>query len=177
MWKYCPPRLAPDRHEVIIDNDLLIYKRINKIDEFLTGDRVMMCQDSFKAQGKFTLLFGLRERFNAGLIGLPPHYDIASLMLREWIINGRHDPMGDLDEQGLITYILKNSNPLVIPLSELAIIHPWGFCRNADYDPVRNINIPNPIQLSYSDFKGAHFVRLNHDFHYSYYKFLGDRLL
>ena len=42
LWKLCPPRLRMMSHEIIMDNDVVIWKRPPEIDEFLESSKVFI---------------------------------------------------------------------------------------------------------------------------------------
>jgi len=53
MWKMYPPRLRPEGHEIVLDNDVLIFSRIKEIDLFLSGNYTLMLRGRARAYGKY----------------------------------------------------------------------------------------------------------------------------
>lgn len=124
-WKLFPPRLRIDSHELFIDNDLIIYKKVPQINEFLKNTHRPLCYGTYDNRpfpyGIFSNNFDKSKKFklNSGIFGLPPNYDFESeiiknikeLNLKEW---------GILDEQGLVATCLLNKNPIIIQISEIS---------------------------------------------------------
>jgi hypothetical protein len=52
-WKYYPPRLRPDGHELFIDNDLIFLKRSKYVDKFLSGDYTLYNEDIGRGFAEF----------------------------------------------------------------------------------------------------------------------------
>ena len=52
-WKLYPPRLRMESHEIILDNDILFFKRIPEIDEFLSSNRSLLFEGRFREYGKY----------------------------------------------------------------------------------------------------------------------------
>ena len=124
LWKFCPTRLDPSRHEIICDNDLVIVNRFPQMEEFLrSSDKVLMVEDPIKFQGKFRHLFG-SVNYNAGFIGLPPGYDFAAEMLRTWRDNGSPSEVNQPDEQGLTTATLARMPSIVVGKDRSARLPP-----------------------------------------------------
>lgn len=111
-WKLYPPRLRKSAHEIIMDNDVVLFERIPEIDKFLRSrDRALTLQAYHRNYGQFD---GLIDdfRINTGIYGLPPEYDFkkeVDLLLegRRWSNRG--------DEQGVVATCLQKLNPFVIP--------------------------------------------------------------
>lgn len=76
LWKLCPPRLAPDQHEIVCDNDVLIHS-IDQIRPFLEGDCTMYCRTGVRYFGTYSHLIS-EGAFNSGLIGMPPGFDFSN---------------------------------------------------------------------------------------------------
>jgi hypothetical protein len=73
LWKICPPRLAPDKHEIVCDNDVLIHS-IDQIKPFLDGDCTMFARTGVRYYGTYAHLIS-EGAYNSGLIGMPPGFD------------------------------------------------------------------------------------------------------
>jgi hypothetical protein len=74
-WKLYPPRLRPDAHEIIMDNDIVLVKRPAEIDAFLSGDATLMCHGLNGLHGKFDKYVPKGVRVNSGIFGMPPGFD------------------------------------------------------------------------------------------------------
>lgn len=126
LWKFCPSRININVHEIICDNDIVFIESINEIEEFLTKNVGLITEDPIKHQGKFGHLFDEDEKFNAGLVGLPPGYNLKDDLYKIWAENGSHETILQADEQGLISAALKKINFIKIPKSEIILIRPKG---------------------------------------------------
>lgn len=109
-WKLAPPRLRPEAHELWIDNDLVIRRRIEEIDEWLASpDSGLISEGLGRCR-----VFGAFDRFVptgihacAGLFGLPPGFDFyrSILFYMPYLDKGT---LGGYDEQGLTAAIVLN---------------------------------------------------------------------
>jgi hypothetical protein len=114
-WKLYPPRLRPNSHEIFIDNDLVLYKKVDIIDEFL---------ESFDL---FFITCGLMTHhnpfstacINSGLFGIPPHFDLQK-EIDEAIIRVNLKDWEFFDEQGLVGSIITKNKHKIIPIDEIS---------------------------------------------------------
>ena len=110
-WKLYPPRMRIESHEIVMDNDLVLFKRIDQIDLFLQSDRPLMLEARYRYYGQFDDLIG-DIKLNSGLYGLPPNYDlkhrIEQLKFTQWEKRG--------DDQGILAYEFDRMNPIVIDM-------------------------------------------------------------
>lgn len=121
-WKLYPGRLSPDTHEIFIDNDLIIYRKPEIFEEFLSSENFLITA-AIKRSYSSEIESFVRSDFNinSGIIGLPPHFDfvkeinesIEVLQINEW---RRH-----FDEQTVVAYMLQNKDVLTIPLDVISI--------------------------------------------------------
>jgi len=119
-WKLYPPRLAPNRHELFIDNDLVIVRKTKKIDMFLASDAVIYTRSLHAAFGCYTSKVPASFRLNTGLFGIPPGYDFQGELLRR--LDGKKKWESYFDEQGLVASALyAQPNRIEIGLKEIAI--------------------------------------------------------
>jgi len=129
-WKIYPPRIDKSVHEIFIDNDLVIYKKIPLIDFFLEQKDLFFITEGYrKSYGIFNSLIPDNFVVNTGFFGLPPHYDFKKdldLNLDSWKPSSLkvHEDLkskGHFDEQGLIAFILMNKKIKKIYLNEINI--------------------------------------------------------
>lgn len=110
-WKLCPPRLNIDRHEIFIDNDLILESRISEIDTFLNSDCTLLLEGESRNYGRFEKHVPNGYSINSGLFGMPPGFDLAKFIRfygSQWENNagkGR-ELSATFDEQGLIATAL-----------------------------------------------------------------------
>ena len=140
--KLIPSRVNINKQEIFIDNDLLITKRIEKIDYFIKSDNnTIICEDVKRFYGIFNKLIDENFCTNTGLFGLPSNFDFSVSNYyktnNEWKSN--------YDEQGFLSLILLKHNPIIINLNEIAIMS-HDFCSERAFNPIKS---------------GYHFVGLN----------------
>lgn len=144
-WKLAPLRCFPDRYELSLDNDCILWDMPTAMHAWLsTADepRCLIAADVELAHGAFTDMTR-REPRNTGIRGLPPGYDLgASLaaVLHEYPVQ----LASELDEQGLQVAALDRERLAhVVSTDDVAICSPFW---------------PKTPELGRS---GAHFVGLN----------------
>lgn len=125
-WKLFPPRLRINSHELFIDNDLIIHKKIPQIDEFISGNRHLCygCHDLTRAfpYGRFSNFFSKNKKnfiLNSGLFGLPPKYDFESEIIKN-LNEIKISNWENFDEQGLVAKCLLDKNPIIILDSQIS---------------------------------------------------------
>jgi hypothetical protein len=142
-WKFAPMRLDPDRWELHLDNDCILWRAPAAIDHWLNDNtRCLLAEDVATMLGQFQAACGPAPR-NSGIRGLPPGFDFeraCSSILSETGISLR----SELDEQGLVTLACsKMAQPHVVSTGDVTICGPFP---------------PHVRQLGRC---GAHFVGLN----------------
>jgi hypothetical protein len=151
-WKLAPLRIFPDRHELSLDNDCILWELPASIAAWLArpaGDPTcLMAEDVRACYGQFAPQCPSAP-CNAGIRGLPPGFDLENA-LRTAIVRCRAlvGPeavfRSELDEQGLQTAALSLAAPLeLVPLEQVTVCSPFH---------------PHLPHLGRS---GAHFVGLN----------------
>lgn len=121
-WKLYPPRLRPERHELVMDNDLILHRRLPALDEFLGREDQWIITEAYER------CFGQYDRFipeglkcNVGFYGMPPGYDFAADIRR---VQAEDNPRGwqtHFDDQGLITACFVRHNMVVVPRTEISV--------------------------------------------------------
>jgi hypothetical protein len=152
-WKLAPLRLFPDRYELSLDNDCILWELPEAISAWLDErePRCLIAADVKLAHGAFTELTRPEPR-NTGIRGLPPHYDFGAALLT--ILKCHPVPLrSELDEQGLQVVALDLERPAhVVSAEEVTICSPFW---------------PHQPRLGRA---GAHFVGLNcHELPWTYY--------
>ena len=123
-WKLYPPRLDLNRHEIFIDNDLIIYKKIPIIDNFLNKNNLLFISEAImRSYGNFLKYITISENLNTGIFGLYPNFDfklkINNIIEDKKIIKWSNH----LDEQGLVSLIFQNYNFELIDLNQIYVCH------------------------------------------------------
>jgi len=166
IWKICPPRINIKTHEIIMDNDIVIYKKIPEIDQFLNShDKLLVLEDPIKYYGVYYKNHDDSKVLNSGLFGLYPDYDFSENLKYFWNENGSFKKLSYSDEQGFICGVLRRSNNIVISKNTIVEMHCKGLCKN--YKP--NIKTDNFMMEYtndlfnefYNNGCGIHFVQSN----------------
>lgn len=156
-WKLYPPRLTRYAHEIFIDNDLIVYKPLPIIEEFLKReDLFFMSEAAKRSYGSFDRLVNHRLNLNTGLFGLPPGYDFGDEINKTIKDNGT-TWSNHLEEQGLVSHLLSRKNLGVITLNQVYVCHkelPYG-----------------------KGTHGIHFVQLNQGFKRHWTKYLNSEVI
>lgn len=143
-WKFAPLRAFDDRHELALDNDVILWALPPTLEQWLAYERPapLLAEDVAPAHGAFALLCGPEPR-NTGIRGLPPGFDLAQALAR---VLQRHPAAleSELDEQGLqVAALSQTGAPLVVRTEQVTICSPFH---------------PHQPHLGRA---GAHFVGLN----------------
>jgi hypothetical protein len=144
-WKLSPLRLFPDRWELSLDNDCILWEMPAAVRAWLeAGDRhaTLMAEDVRTCFGRFAAQCGSEPR-NAGIRGMPPGFDFAAALRA--VLEEEPGPIeSELDEQGLQTAALARAGTMhVVTLDDVSICSPF------------------PPHLPLPGRCGAHFVGLN----------------
>ena len=125
-WKLYPPRLDPLRHELFIDNDLILLRRIKEIDQFLAGDCTLLLGETSRTYGRFDKFVPPGRCINSGLFGVPPDFSIKNYVDlyvgSSWEHNARaeHTKNVTFDEQGLVAFaLLSYPRSVIIPATSI----------------------------------------------------------
>lgn len=151
-WKLAPLRLFPDRYEIALDNDCILWELPPTLEQWLAHDAdrgsCLLAADVQAALGRFAPYCAGRA-VNSGLRGLPPGFDIASALANAIAACERDADAAltlgsELDEQGLQAAALSRGAPLRLV-------------------SVQEVSICSPFQPHLPDLgtHGAHFVGLN----------------
>ena len=152
-WKLAPMRVFPDRYELSLDNDCILWSMPDVIKGWLreAEPRCLIAADVKKAFGAFDPIAGEEPR-NTGIRGFPPGYDLGAALRR--VLREHPTPLrSELDEQGLQALALDLGRPAwIVPVGDVSICSPFW---------------PHEPKLGRH---GAHFVGLNaRNLPWSYY--------
>ncbi|HEX7048875.1 MAG TPA: hypothetical protein VF188_01585 [Longimicrobiales bacterium] len=153
-WKLAPPRIFPDRYELALDNDCILWSLPDVLRAWLEAaepDRCIIAEDTEAHFGEFTRYCGPEPR-NAGIRGLPPGYDFEAVV-RTLLAENPARLAGEVDEQGLqVAALGRFREARVVPVDDVAICSPF------------------PQHRAELGRCGAHFVGLNaHALPWDYY--------
>lgn len=143
-WKLAPLQMFPDRHELSLDNDCVLWSVPDPVRRWLdAGDgSCLLAEDVRACFGRFASECGGAPR-NAGIRGLPPGFELERAMLDVLRRHG-HLLTSELDEQGLQVAAVTRARPVeVVTLADVTICSPF------------------PPHLPHLGRCGAHFCGLN----------------
>jgi len=160
-WKLYPPRLDVHRHEILIDNDIILEERIPEIDLFLeSSQHCLLLEGEARTYGKFQRHVPANLKVNSGIFGMPPGFDFEPFVelysAQGWEVNalGTHAASKTFDEQGLVALVLGSQRHFMIP----------------------NTTVTN-CEKRWEKAKGMHFIGLNRtEKHQPYREFLKSHL-
>jgi hypothetical protein len=124
-WKFAPLRLFPDRHELALDNDCIVWAMPEALRAWLQGgDRCLIAEGVRLGFGQFPDLCGPEPR-NSGIRGLPPGFDLGDA-LAGVLARPPTKLRSELDEQGLqVAAISRPRPPLVVRVDEVTVCSPF----------------------------------------------------
>jgi len=120
LWKVTPARVRPDSHEIVIDNDIVILKRIPAIEEFLDcDDKVLILEEPIRFYGRYADHFDKQPpHLNSGIMGFCPGYDFGKEIRAKWELIKQFNEetqeyvpyfnLSQADEQGLLMLTLQD---------------------------------------------------------------------
>jgi hypothetical protein len=124
-WKFAPPRIFPDRHELALDNDCILWALPDAIARWLASDDgFLLAEDVVPAFGRFAAHCPTPPR-NTGIRGLPPGFDLARALVATL---DRVDERlsSELDEQGLqVAALSRDRTPEVVGVDDVSICSPF----------------------------------------------------
>ena len=121
-----PPRLNINTHEIVIDNDLVLFKRSKYIEDFLNGNHIISTKSAIRSYGNLDRYVG-NFLINTGLLGFPPKFDFEKLLNQKigYILKVNNSKIkhcnSHYNEQGLVSMVFQDLNPIVIPLEEINV--------------------------------------------------------
>lgn len=143
-WKFAPFRLSPNRAELALDNDCILWRMPEAVGRWLNGDdeAPVIAEDVLACFGQFTPLCTSAPR-NSGLRALPQGYDLEGRM-RTALSRLPVVMRSETDEQGLqVAAVSLDGEPRIVTIDEVSICSPF------------------PPHLPHLGRCGAHFVGLN----------------
>lgn len=159
-WKLYPPRLFNENHELVIDNDIIIEKRIKEIDHFFENDSTLLLEDVTRNYGQYEAHVPENFKINSGIFGMPPLFNFEKYIkfyVKKWEINalGEYAASKTFDEQGIVaTSLLNYHSYSIIPHSSVSI-----------------------CERDFIESNGMHFIGLNRrDHHRPYRIFKSNRI-
>jgi len=154
-WKLYPARIDLNRHEMFIDNDLIIYDRIPIVDTFLASQDLLFITEAIKrSYGAFDTIIDSPRNLNTGFFGVHPGFDLQK-EIDDVIEEKQIQWKTHLDEQGLLSYIFTKRKLEIITLDQIYVCHKDFPYRKGKY--------------------GQHFVQLNQKVLKHWKTFIGNQ--
>ncbi len=125
-WKFAPLRVFPDRHELALDNDCILWEVPTAVRAWLESSTpsFVVAEDVRACFGRFGALCGEAPR-NLGIRGLPPDFHLETA-LRRLLSDVREPLSSELDEQGMQLAVLQQNGPVhVVQVDEVTICSPF----------------------------------------------------
>ena len=144
-WKLAPLRVFPERWEIALDNDCILWAMPDGLRQWLARADPRQCllaEDAAALYGQFTRFCGPEPR-NAGIRGLPPQFPLEAALVD--LLGKLAAPLNsELDEQGLqVAAVSVLAEPAVVSIEDVTICSPFP---------------PHRLELGRC---GAHFCGLN----------------
>jgi len=117
-WKLVPPRLDLNRHEIIMDNDVLLFKPLEEIEEFLAGNK-FLTTEAYRRSYSIDYDALIRQDFNinVGIIGMPPGFDMEAA-INEKLQRGWSE---FFDDQSIVAAILQDQDTIVVSKQKIVV--------------------------------------------------------
>jgi hypothetical protein len=148
-WKLVPLRMYPERYELALDNDCILWSIPKSMHRWLESEKAfLLAEDVQRCLGSFDALCP-PGAYNGGIRGLPPRHGLHHA-LRDVLeeaarrSDGKFKLSAEIEEQGLQAAAMCRLKPLfLVPTSEVSICSPFW---------------PNSPEFGTC---GAHFVGMN----------------
>jgi len=154
FWKYIPIRTNINKYELLLDNDLILWK-IPEIIRFWYNSENLLINSDWNGTNYGEVNFSRMQGLNAGILGYPPNYNFKIPDIKTFT-DYFHTEQGYI----VITFFESGKKIEIIPQNEI-------FQSNA------NEYIEKPINNIIDKFCGGHFCgcTYSHYFHWDkYYK-------
>lgn len=125
-WRLSPPRLFPDRFELSLDNECILWDLPVTIASWLDDahpSRCLLVEDVSVRSGKFA--GESPTPLDACIRGLPPGFDLEAALVDE-LARTEGNLVSDLDEVGLqVAALSRHEPPCVVPLTDVTVCSPF----------------------------------------------------
>lgn len=119
-WKLYPPRIDINSYEIFIDNDLIIYKKID-LEEAIKSNIFIVSEALEKNYGSFNKKINTAPNFNSGFFGIPAFFDLRKEINKTISNFNVIWSRSHFEEQGLLSYIIKKNKNKIISLDEIYV--------------------------------------------------------
>ena len=143
MWKMYPPRYDINSHEIVMDNDFIIFDKCQVLEDFFKGNHTLLLRGKARSYGKYDHLVPQPFAINSGFFGMPPNFDFLKKIKYACKNDIERKWTSWCDDQGIITHCLMQEEFKVI-----------------ENDIFKNYFAEDDYDLSYN-IKGLHLIGLN----------------
>lgn len=121
-WKLYPPRTNIDSHEIMLDNDIIIIRKMESIERFLNSDSLILITEALQRSYSPTYINRIKTDFNinSGFVGLPPMLDYKSEIIN--VIGDKKEWSHRFDEQSIVACCLQSKPIEIIPRTDISVI-------------------------------------------------------
>ena len=117
-WKLYPPRIDLDAHEIFMDNDVVLHKKI----EFEKYSETCLISEAVKrSYGSFDDRIKESVPMNSGLFGLPSGFDFGSSLSETILKFNVHWHNSYFEEQGTVAYVVSNREHVVLRKKDMGL--------------------------------------------------------
>ncbi|MGH9558560.1 MAG: hypothetical protein ACRD30_04915 [Bryobacteraceae bacterium] len=121
-WKFAPVRLFPERYEIALDNDVVLWRIPQAVDWWIEGGSgCLLAEDVQCCLGQFADRCDCGP-VNSGIRGVPPGFDLETRLCESL---GDVVLQSELDEQGLQAAALSRSKLFMVPTRDVTICSPF----------------------------------------------------
>jgi hypothetical protein len=122
-WKLYPPRLDITKHEIVLDNDLILYNHSKQIENFLNGDVCLVCKGKHFLFGSYSQYVPKGIKLNCGLYGMPKGFDFGKKINNIFDLDSVKKYKNFFDDQGIVAACLLNyKNIETFSIKDISII-------------------------------------------------------
>jgi hypothetical protein len=114
-WKIYPPRLNLDVQEIILDNDIILYKKIPELEK-----NILIVTEAIQRSYSGPLKSFVKNKINSGLISMPPGFDLKSKIITTFQ-KFPYQWKDYFDEQTLIAYIAEQEEHEILSLDKIYV--------------------------------------------------------
>lgn len=123
-WKLYPPRTNLESHEIMLDNDVIIFRKLEAIERFLQSESLILITEALMRSYSPEHSNKIRNDFNinSGFVCIPPMFDYKAEIISA--MHNHKEWKDRFDEQSIVAIALQSKNIEMIPMSDISIVGP-----------------------------------------------------
>jgi len=163
FWKLAPARLDINVHEIIMDNDIVLTRRLPEFEKFLQSENNMLLEDQFRWYGAYSPYIAPANLINSGIIGLHPGYNFEESLNETYYRRDGLQNYTQGDEQGLVVLTLISEPKMPIIIRKQHVVELLGDRGAYEKDAKEMLACLGRLcdYISEDDVFGFHFVQAN----------------